>query len=203
MASADGRAGRRLLQALAGACVAAMGLAACDDQIKYIPIFSTMSEQPSRETYEEPVPRQPVPGTMPIDGEIPYTLIEADTALTNPGGGDLERGAILYGQFCTVCHGPRGRGDGSVVGANRIPPLPLLDITSARTAGFSDGYIWGMITNGRGLMPSYRRIPADERWHLVDFVRDLQRRAGTMAAGDTGTPPGEAAGTPPGGGENP
>lgn len=178
VASAGGPVGRALPVVMA-VCCAASFLTACDDQIKYVPIFSTMSEQPSLETYEEPVPRQPVPGTMPIDGEIPYTLIEADTALANPGGGDLERGATLYGQFCTVCHGPEGRGDGSVVGANRIPALPLLDITSARTASFSDGYIWGMITSGRGLMPSYRRIPAGERWHIVDFVRDLQRRAGT------------------------
>lgn len=168
-------------------CVAVAALlAGCDDQIKYVPTFSTMSTQPSLEAFEEGTPRQTVPGTMPIDGERTYTLVEAATALSNPLAGtegELARGEALYRTFCIVCHGPAGTGDGSVVGPNRIPPLPLLDLTSQRTADYSDGYIWGMITNGRGLMPSYRRIPMDERWLLVSWVRRLQRDAGSVPAG--------------------
>ena len=38
-----------------------------------------------------------------------------------------------------------------------------------------------MITNGRGLMPSYKRIPAQERWYVVDYVRQLQRDAGVLS----------------------
>ena len=39
------------------------------------------------------------------------------------------------------------------------------------------------ITNGRGLMPSYRRIPAGERWYIVDYLRQLQRNAAGGAGG--------------------
>lgn len=159
-------------------------LAACDDQIKRVPIFSTMSTQPSLEPYEA-AQRTQVPGTMAIDGERHYTVVEADSMLTNPTGGsaaELAQGAETFGIFCTPCHGPSGLGDGPVVGPNRIPDLPLLNITSDLTRGYSDGYIWGLITNGRGLMPSYRRIPADERWLVVSYVRQLQRDA--AAGGD-------------------
>lgn len=167
--------------------IAAVALAGCDDQIKRVPFFSTMSWQPSVEAYEE-APRRPVPGTMPIDGERTYSLIAADTALVSPIAGteaQLARGEELFGQFCTPCHGPAGAGDGSVVGPNRIPPLPLLDLRSELTRGYSDGYIWGIITNGRGLMPSYRRIPPPERWYLVAHVRRLQRE-NPLPAADAG-----------------
>ena len=164
------------------AIAAALALGACDDQIKYVPVFSTMSTQPSVEAYEtEGLPR--VPGTMSIDAHREYTLFEADSMLANPTSGAAgERGAELYRQFCTPCHGSAGLGDGPIVGPNRLPPLPTLNITSDLTRGYSDGYIWGMITNGRGVMPSYRRIPADERWLVVNYVRQLQRDA--SAGGD-------------------
>ncbi len=173
--------------------LAAGALSACDDQIKYVPFFSTMATQPSVEAFEEAAPRAVVPGTMPIDGQRTYGLLEADTALSSPLAGtaaELAHGQELYQTFCVVCHGAEGAGDGSVVGPNRIPPLPLLEIRSQRTAAFSDGYIWGMITNGRGLMPSYKRIPAAERWYIVGWVRELQRQAGNAPAGRTAAAPG-------------
>jgi mono/diheme cytochrome c family protein len=151
-------------------------LAGCDDQIKRVPIFSTMSVQPSVEAFEE-TPRQRVPGTMAVDGERTYDILAADSLLTNPVVGssaDLARGEVLFGQFCTPCHGAAGVGDGTVVGPNRFPPTPLMNLMSEQARSYSDGYIWGMITNGRGLMPSYRRIPADDRWTIVSHLRRLQ-----------------------------
>ena len=38
----------------------------------------------------------------------------------------------------------------------------------------SDGYIWGMIRNGRGLMPPYNRIEEMDRWDVVNYLRGLQ-----------------------------
>jgi mono/diheme cytochrome c family protein len=156
-------------------------LAACDDQIKYIPIFSTMSQQPSIETYEEQ-PWLPPEGAVPVDAERAYDLLAADSLLTSPlpdalTEEELARGEERFAQFCLPCHGPTGRGDGSVVGPNRIPALPTLNLMSQRARDFSDGYVWGMIANGRGLMPAYKRIPADERWLVVAWLRDLQARS--------------------------
>ena len=44
------------------------------------------------------------------------------------------------------------------------------DVTKART----DGYIFGMIRNGRGLMPPYNRIEEMDRWDVVNYLRALQ-----------------------------
>ena len=52
-----------------------------------------------------------------------------------------------------------------------MPGINLtMDITKART----DGYIFGMIRNGRGLMPPYNRIEEMDRWDVVNYVRALQ-----------------------------
>jgi mono/diheme cytochrome c family protein len=114
-----------------------------------------------------------------------YDLLAADTLLTNPVAATpaaVERGQVLYTQFCVMCHGETGAGDGPVVGENRLPPLPTLNLLSERAIGLSDGYIWGMIANGRGVMPTYRRIPTDERWYLVHYVRSLQGLSTESAA---------------------
>ena len=46
------------------------------------------------------------------------------------------------------------------------------DATSRK--GRTDGYIFGMIRNGRGLMPPYNRIEEMDRWDVVNYVRALQ-----------------------------
>ena len=157
----------------------AVAAAGCDDQVKYVPWFETMTTQPSLETYETEL-AGPVPGTVPVGAGRHFDLLAADTLLQNPlagSGEDLAQGRILYHQFCIMCHGESGAGDGPVVGPNRLPPLPTLNLLSERAIGLSDGYIYGMIANGRGVMPSYRRVPHEDRWYLVEFVRDLQAKA--------------------------
>lgn len=178
----------RLGGGLLAAGLLAAGTAGCDDQLKYVPWFSAMTDHPSVQTYQEE-PRPPVEGTVPVDGARAYGLLEADTALSSPlraTAWNVAWGRELYGQFCTPCHGPSGRGDGPVMMSERrprgIPFTPAMDILSETARGRSDGYIWGMITEGRGLMPSYRRIPRDDRWHLVLYVRHLQAGGGATAA---------------------
>lgn len=170
---------RPKLTNIVAALAAAAALSACDDQVKYVPWFETMTTQPSIETYEVQ-PLAPVDGTVPAGSARHLDLLAADTLLTNPLAGtaeDLERGEVLYLQFCVMCHGESGAGDGPVVGPNRLPPLPTLNLLSDRALDLSDGYIFGMIANGRGVMPSYRRVQHDDRWYLVEFVRKLQEEA--------------------------
>lgn len=153
------------------------GLGACDDQVKHVPWFETMYRQASVETYEQPM-MLPPEGAVPLGAERHTPLLDSDT-LVNPladrtDEATLKRGQVLYQQYCLVCHGQSGAGDGPVVGENRLPALPTLDLTSERAVGLTDGYLWGMIANGRGVMPSYRRIPAADRWYIVNYVRQLQ-----------------------------
>jgi mono/diheme cytochrome c family protein len=168
----------RLRPALAAGLLA-LAATGCDDQVKHVPWFETMTRQPSLETYDTE-PALPVSGTVPVGAARHLDLLAADTLLQNPFSGtaeELEEGRILYHQFCIMCHGETGAGDGPVVGPNRLPPLPTLNLLSERANGLSDGYIYGMIANGRGVMPSYRRVPHEDRWYLVEYVRELQAQA--------------------------
>ncbi|MFQ5889472.1 MAG: c-type cytochrome [Gemmatimonadota bacterium] len=167
--------------ALAATLFLATGLAGCDDQIKYVPWFETMTDQPSIETYQEE-PIAPPEGTVPVDATHRYDLLEADTVLLNPlepSPENAARGKVQYERFCLPCHGDTGEGNGPVISSEqnpgRLPPLPTANLLSQRARGLSDGYIWGMIENGRGLMPAYSRVPHEERWYLVEYVRELQR----------------------------
>jgi hypothetical protein len=57
---------------------------------------------------------------------------------------------------------------------------------TASAKGRSDGYIYGIIRNGRGVMPSYNRIEEADRWDVVNYVRTLQ--AGTADTSLVGYP---------------
>ncbi len=155
----------------------AAGTVGCDDQVKRVPWFKTMNRQASVETYEAAA-MPPPEGAVPLGAPMHYDLQAADTLLTNPvtaGPAAIKRGRILYTQFCVMCHGTSGAGDGPVVGPNRFPAdYAPMNLTRPDAVAWSDGYIFGIIGNGRALMPSYRRVPADERWYLVHYVRSLQ-----------------------------
>lgn len=185
----QGRAERR--GAWVAAALAAAFLAGCDDQLKYVPWFSSMSQQPAVETYEE-APRAAPEGAVSLRDRPRYPLAEAES-LANPlraTSDNVSRGRVRFEQFCTPCHGPTGRGDGAVIMSEErprgIPFTPALDLHSEAAKARSDGYLWGMITEGRGLMPSYRRIPEEDRWRIVLYVRHLQGTGGSPGA-DTGT----------------
>ena len=102
-------------------------------------------------------------------------------ALVNPTQpGDFKsvaRGQKLYQTYCITCHGPAGLGDGPVSMASPAPLKgPFAGVFPLVTAmGRSDGYIYNLIRGGGQRMPSYARIAPEDRWHLVNYVRYLQR----------------------------
>jgi mono/diheme cytochrome c family protein len=110
------------------------------------------------------VSRQPLPAT-----------IDSMAALANPIAADarsLDNGRKLFQINCAVCHGTVGQGNGRAV----MYGMAGISLVNDRARGLSDGYIWGMMRNGRGLMPTYNRIEELERWDVVNYVRGLQGR---------------------------
>jgi hypothetical protein len=77
--------------------------------------------------------------------------------------------------------------------------IPGIGIGAGSNAAntLTDGYIFGMIRNGRGLMPSYNRIEELDRWDLINYLRTLQGK-GTIAADTTHGRPGETGALVPG-----
>lgn len=165
--------------AAAALCIAALTTACRGDEIENlvakVPWFTTMRDQPAVGALEEQ-PRTPPPGTVTIDAGLPaMTTPEGYAGIPNPIEAtpeSLARGEELFNTFCSVCHGPQGRGGGNVEGPFPAGLINRLD--TPRAIGRTDGYLFGMISTGRGLMPDYRRIPQEDRWHMVNYVRQLQ-----------------------------
>ena len=77
-----------------------------------------------------------------------------------------------------LVHGETGVGAEAYI-ADKHPLLPIYNLSGPQVAGYTDGYIYGMIRVGRGLMPAYaHQISHFDRWHIVNYVRTLQRAAG-------------------------
>ena len=196
------RAGRRAA-ALALPLLAAATLGACteiDDMLARVTFFAFMRESPAFDPYEAPrlPPEQSVPFESPT-GDVPAPIASTEAALqafgaANPNpvprGAESEaRGQVMYERYCQVCHGPAGLGGatGSVTSTGVYPPI-VPPVAAGRAATLSDGYIYGIIRAGRGLMPAYPvQVPHEDRWHIANYLRALQEGGGaTGAAGDGG-----------------
>jgi len=118
-----------------------------------------------------------------------HGAVDSMAGIANPVPSDarsLREGRKLYSINCAVCHGDRGMADGPVVQFG----LPVLQIGAGSKAAtqFSDGYIFGIIRNGRGLMPPYNRIEEHERWDLINYLRAVQSGAAGVQVGAVGRP---------------
>jgi mono/diheme cytochrome c family protein len=161
----------------------------------FIEFFNGMAAQPkgkAQMTYgrvygeQRLVERDPVAGTIPRGyasppfAELGNTIEDAKTvgeALSNPiplTMENIERGQQLYNVYCIVCHGPKGQGDGSVTGPERLGAPPSLHTDQALE--YKDGTIYHIINKGLGKMPPYGHLlNSEERWQVIHYVRALQR----------------------------
>lgn len=189
------------------ALIALLGLAAgtgctrIDNALASVPVFAFMRDAPSFDPYEHPLP--PPPGSIPFEspaGPVLPPLAATDQALRefaagpwgqNPLAADdavaLALGQVMYERHCAVCHGPTGRGDGPIIGQGRFPFAPSLVAPPA--TDLSDGYAYGIVRAGRGLMPAYgARMTHVERWAVVTYMNRLQVDAAPAPAGTTPAP---------------
>lgn len=147
-----------------------------------------------------PIVGTPLPAFVVSYAPAPAT-IDSMSALQNPvplSAASVELGRRYYQINCTVCHGPGGAGNGPAVRFGVVAPSLLTPVTRRRT----DGYIWGIMRNGRGLMPPYNRIEDRDRWHVVNYVRALQGSAGIAADTAPAGYPGETGAAVPGASEH-
>ncbi len=171
--------------------------------------FTDFKEQPGIKPWEsvadtiaprgQPVNSVPVTGLQTPGYTYSYAalpnVIDSFSVIPNPKDpaklspaeldSSLNNGHRYYQQNCAVCHGDAGIGNGPATKYG-VPGINLMtDMTKAR----ADGYIYGMLRNGRGSMPSYNRIEEPDRWDVVNYVRGLQGKLGrTVATGPFGYP---------------
>lgn len=84
----------------------------------------------------------------------------------------MQLGQESYSIFCVTCHGAAGDGNGVT------KPYGILATSyhDDRLRDATDGYIYDVITNGKGLMYGLKdRLSNKERWAVVLYLRALQR----------------------------
>lgn len=181
----------------AAVLVTGSGCTPMDDAL--VAIFGrSMRDQPSIGTYEDP--RLPPEGAVSFasgnfpaaEGEIglgqaegvaipePVTPLQvlqgvpAVNGLENPvepTPESLARGEEMFLRSCSPCHGAGGQGDGTVTQAG----MPSYTLVEGPALEHSDGYIYSIIRVGRGTMPAYgHQVTHFDRWHIVNYVRQLQ-----------------------------
>ncbi len=158
--------------------------------------FTDFKRQPSVVTWESwPTDsalrvRGAPQGSVPIDGTVmpafmvSYTpaiaTIDSMAGIPNPvpvSEASLAAGRKHFQINCAVCHGDNADGQGA---ATRFGfPAISLQIPTAKAR--TDGYIFGMIRNGRGLMPPYNRIEERDRWDVINYLRALQGNVSGVA----------------------
>ena len=171
--------------------------------------FTDFKEQPGVKPWEsvadtiaprgQPVNSVPVTGLITPGYTFSYAalpnVIDSFSVIPNPKDpsklspaeldSSINNGHRYFQQNCAVCHGDAGMGNGPATKYG-VPGINLMtDMTKAR----ADGYVYGMLRNGRGSMPSYNRIEEPDRWDVVNYVRGLQGKLGrTVAIGPFGYP---------------
>jgi mono/diheme cytochrome c family protein len=137
--------------------------------------------------------RMPVAGTVPRERELDPELadgrladdsgyvLEVPAAIAARFGGPddvLARGRERYDIYCGPCHDGTGEGKGTVITRSGWQPVPP-SFHQDRVRQMPDGQLFATISRGVRMMPAYgSRIPLEDRWAIVSYVRALQLSQG-------------------------
>ena len=150
--------------------------------------FAQMKQQPAVQALEGVQPLAPPPGTIPLGGIEPRIDFVAPAfsplamALVNPVPAtevSIVRGKYVYDIYCATCHGSDGMANQETVPVARLmaqsgmPPTPLMAVPA-----YTDGFLFTKIRYGKPGMPGYPQIPAQDRWHVVNYMRTLIKSGG-------------------------
>jgi mono/diheme cytochrome c family protein len=112
-------------------------------------------------------------GTAPRRGGNPEAAKIKNPVPATPES--VAAGKRAYGQLCANCHGPAGKGDGSVAGTD--PPSDLTD--GVWDFGSTDGEIFTVIhdgLSGKDMGGYAERLKETDIWNVVNFIRTLAQK---------------------------
>ena len=80
--------------------------------------------------------------------------------------------ASLYKAKCAMCHGPDGKGETTTGKAMKVKDFASEDVRKMSDADLSDA-----ISKGKGKMPPYKTLTADQVKDLVGYVRAFAKKS--------------------------
>ena len=110
-----------------------------------------------------------------LTGQSTWRAPDNANSLVNPienNSSSLKIGKILYKQYCGICHGDKGKGDG--MAGMSLKPRPA-NFKKPLIQNQTDGALYWKITEGKAPMAGYKETLSEkQRWHLVNFIRSLK-----------------------------
>jgi len=157
-------------------------------QMAHSPRYNAFAPNPNfadGTTLQRPEPGTIARGSMPLHyTATPQDALRAGEELKSPL--DLsnvrarERGAFVFSNFCAVCHGAGGAGNGPVAQRGYPPPPSLL---ADHALKMKDGQVFHVLTYGQNNMPSYAsQLSREDRWNVILYVRTMQAAATPVPA---------------------
>lgn len=149
-------------------------------QMAHSPRYNAFSPNPNFDnggTLQRPEPGTIPRGQMPLHyAATPQDALRAGEQLQSPlDPGNVrarDRGAFVFANFCVVCHGAGGAGNGPVAQRGYPPPPSLL---AEHAQKMKDGQLFHVLTYGQNNMPSYAsQLSRGDRWNVILYVRTLQ-----------------------------
>ncbi len=136
--------------------------------------------------------RHPVEGTIPFSEEhigkdynpnFPYPYPDnfdgynkAGEELRNPLDSTkkiLAEGEAIYMDYCSHCHGEKGKGQGAIVENGNYPPPPSF---KDQLKDLPEGKMFHSLTYGKNLMPAHAsQLSKTERWTVIHYLQTLQK----------------------------
>lgn len=127
-----------------------------------------MQQPPAGTIAREAIVNEPLLTTGGVNGQYATTIPLAVTPAVRA------RGESRFDIYCAVCHGAGGYG-GSIVATNMLPPRPP-SLRSAAMRALPPGFVFHVITDGFGRMPSYaEQLSVQDRWAVIAYLQQLQQ----------------------------
>ena len=152
-------------------------------QMAHSPRYNTFAPNPNYangSTLQSPEPGTIPRGFVPLHyAATPQDALRAGDELKSPLDANnvraKQRGEFVFANFCAVCHGAGGAGNGAVPQRGYpAPPSLLID----HALKMKDGQMFHVLTYGQNNMPSYAsQLTREDRWNVILYLRAIQTAA--------------------------
>ena len=91
--------------------------------------------------------------------------------LDRPARADTAAAEATYKAKCAMCHGPDGKGN---TATGKV--MKVKDFSSEEVLKMSDVDLTSVIGSGKGKMPPYKTLSADQVKDLVEYIRAFGKK---------------------------